>query len=378
MQTISLERSKEYPLYLQLAASLRDRIDRGEFEPNEALPSETEFSQKLKICHLTIRKALKKLQEEGYIYKIRGKGTFVSEKQNSPELDDIVDKHKVVGISVPESSEDSHSGLTCRGVVDYFHNHAYRVIRMDYINMREERIRVERNHKFMSGLILRPPLNNADAFENLKYFSRELKLPVVLSGHAFTRKTPPVDIVRSDDYNGVRDIIGKFFLRGHRRIAFITTNLPEDGFSPRMEGYQNFMNEAELEPLHINLHGIPQTRSGSQELCKILNDCFNAKQPPTAILGVNDLTAIATYNILNSMGIRMPDDVELSGFGDVISQSPYYASMNLPVSSVKIDYAKLGHEAAEVLIKRIKNPENHEPELIEIPTRFIKRGTTRE
>ena len=66
----------------KLEHDLRCEIYRKQLLPGKKLYSEMHFSRKYHISRSTVRKALDSLVEEGLIYKVRGSGTFVSEKQN--------------------------------------------------------------------------------------------------------------------------------------------------------------------------------------------------------------------------------------------------------------------------------------------------------
>lgn len=66
-----------YALYQQLADSLRDKIYEGKYAFGDKLPSERSLAEKFGISHLTVRKALAILEEEGLVLRAQGKGTFV-------------------------------------------------------------------------------------------------------------------------------------------------------------------------------------------------------------------------------------------------------------------------------------------------------------
>lgn len=68
------------PLYYQIAQILRSQIDAREFKPNEMLQTEDEMIRAFQVSRTTVRQALQILHNEGLIYRIAGKGTFVAEK----------------------------------------------------------------------------------------------------------------------------------------------------------------------------------------------------------------------------------------------------------------------------------------------------------
>lgn len=66
------------PLYTQIKDILRDRILEGVYESHEQMPSESELMKAFKVSRVTVRQALGDLQKEGLIFKVQGKGSYVS------------------------------------------------------------------------------------------------------------------------------------------------------------------------------------------------------------------------------------------------------------------------------------------------------------
>ena len=65
------------PKYYILKQKISKMIDEEEFGANELIPSERELMAKYDVSRITVRKALDDLVNEGYLYRIQGKGTFV-------------------------------------------------------------------------------------------------------------------------------------------------------------------------------------------------------------------------------------------------------------------------------------------------------------
>lgn len=67
------------PLYTQFWKLLRECILNGTYPPSSRLPSENGLMRYLNVSRITVRQALNNLQKEGLIYKLHGKGTFVTQ-----------------------------------------------------------------------------------------------------------------------------------------------------------------------------------------------------------------------------------------------------------------------------------------------------------
>ena len=74
---LKLDKSSSVPLYLQLQNFIIEDIKAGQIREGDMLPTEIELSEELEISRPTVRQALNNLVNEGYIYRIKGRGTFV-------------------------------------------------------------------------------------------------------------------------------------------------------------------------------------------------------------------------------------------------------------------------------------------------------------
>ena len=66
------------PMYRQIAAVLNQKIMSGEYAEHEAVPSEIELSRQFDVSRMTARQALNELVLEGKVYRVKGRGTYVS------------------------------------------------------------------------------------------------------------------------------------------------------------------------------------------------------------------------------------------------------------------------------------------------------------
>lgn len=74
------------PLKYQIYESLKNAILAGEYKPEEMIPSEAELCEKYNVSRTTIIAALQMLQNDSFIYRKQGKGTFISHPKISRDL----------------------------------------------------------------------------------------------------------------------------------------------------------------------------------------------------------------------------------------------------------------------------------------------------
>ena len=73
-----IDKKSEIPLYQQLAHNIKKTVDEQKWKENDKIPTESEFCKFYDLSRTTVRQALEILEKDGYIYKLRGKGSYVS------------------------------------------------------------------------------------------------------------------------------------------------------------------------------------------------------------------------------------------------------------------------------------------------------------
>lgn len=76
-----LDRKSSTPLYIQLKNIIRTKISSEEWAPDSPIPSENELCNIYGISRMTARSVITQLVSEGLLYRIPGKGTYVSESK---------------------------------------------------------------------------------------------------------------------------------------------------------------------------------------------------------------------------------------------------------------------------------------------------------
>jgi GntR family transcriptional regulator len=74
----TIDRDSKLPFYQQLYEILRGKIQRGEWQPGDLIPTESELIDSFQVSRNTVRQVLDMLVNEGLIYRQRGRGSFVS------------------------------------------------------------------------------------------------------------------------------------------------------------------------------------------------------------------------------------------------------------------------------------------------------------
>ena len=113
---IILNHSSMVPIYEQLMEQIKSDIIQSELKEGEALPSVRTLAGELRISALTVKKAYDKLEEEGFVTTVHGKGTYVSasdkqlalearQKAIEDDFDKAIDRALSMGMKKEEISE---------------------------------------------------------------------------------------------------------------------------------------------------------------------------------------------------------------------------------------------------------------------------------
>lgn len=82
------------PLYHRLHDQLRDDIESGVLRPGDRIPTEAELSARFGVSRTTVKQAIQQLVHAGLVYRIQGKGTFVSQPRIPRRLVGLISFHE--------------------------------------------------------------------------------------------------------------------------------------------------------------------------------------------------------------------------------------------------------------------------------------------
>lgn len=83
---MSTDERTSIPIYSRIRSHLLEAIERGQMKPGDRVPSERELTEQFSVSRMTARQALQELETQGYLHRIQGKGTFVTEPKINQTL----------------------------------------------------------------------------------------------------------------------------------------------------------------------------------------------------------------------------------------------------------------------------------------------------
>jgi GntR family transcriptional regulator len=82
----AIDFNSNIPYYIQLIEALKEKIQSGEWQPGDQIPSEPDLCEAYGVSRTVVRQSLREIELEGLITRRKGKGTFVSEPKLSESL----------------------------------------------------------------------------------------------------------------------------------------------------------------------------------------------------------------------------------------------------------------------------------------------------
>jgi DNA-binding LacI/PurR family transcriptional regulator len=146
--------------------------------------------------------------------------------------------------------------------------------------------------------------------------------------------------LRIDYSSGVSQIVRHLHDQGHRRIAFVAGRPGLKSNDARQAAYEQQMHELGLEPGPV-LPGNLRFEGGLAAGLAIAKLALR----PTAVVAVNDLTAVGVVKGLLNSGLRVPQDISVTGF-DKTRLAEY---SNPSITTVDVHRETLGQLAADAL-----------------------------
>ncbi|WP_325175926.1 GntR family transcriptional regulator [Paenibacillus profundus] len=359
------------PLYLVILNDLKERILQNEYKADQRLPTEVELAKQFSVSRITSKRALAELEREGYIYRIRGSGSYVKAlsryaDHSGPRLDGM---NKVVSMILPF---DNASGLIgyIRGASDYLNAKGY------YLSIHQTDANSENENEFLKTLpkngipgIIYYPVSDSTNWEiiNTLYFN---SYPIVTIDKYF--ESVPVTSVTSDNFNGGYQAASQLIAQGHRRIGFVSSISIESTSSVRNR-YFGYCQALKENGLYINdemvvLNAIVHTRKlGKQEfLSRLMQKCRELQV--TAIQCENDTIATDLYKYLSEAGMSIPGDMSLIGFDN----NEIVHHLDIPLTTFEQNFFEIGRKSAELVVEGIETG-RIASQNIQIPVKLVER-----
>ncbi|NOR27077.1 MAG: substrate-binding domain-containing protein [Lutibacter sp.] len=318
----------------------------------------------------TVSKALKDSHEisEETRGKIKAFADYYNYKPNNLALQLRNQKTSVIGVIIPEIVHHFFSTVI-NGIEKYANEKGYNVMVCLSNESYEKEVSnfTVLTNGSVDGLIVSVARETQEN-QIYKHFEALIKddFPLVL----FDRTIDEIqcDKVIVDDVGGAYKAVDHLVKIGSKRIALITTQDYITVGSLRKEGYLKALVSNDITIDENLIYKIDDNKDLHEQIRKVIN----VKNPPDAILAVNEIYAAIALKIVQELGLVVPNDIAIIGFtSGLISE---YTSP--PLTSVEQHGDLMGRSAAELLINRIESADSNEFQKEVISTNLKIRKST--
>lgn len=306
-----------------------------------------DIAKALRISVATVSRALtgshevNKATREKVILKARE----LNYKPNIQARNLLKRRNNMIGVVVPEFITFFFPEIII-GIQEVMNDAGYQVL----ICQSNESSKLERKNiemlenSMVEGLIVSvtKESKNIDLYKRLI----EERMPLVFINRVLPELEASQVII--DDRKCAYKVVEHLIKCGYKRIAHLAGNEHLSVTQRRVEGYLDALHAYNIPfyDQYLMYVGVQQDRA------KVgINYLLSLKDKPDAIFAVNDPIAIGVMMELKKRGLKVPDDIAVVGF----TESPIGRILDL--SSVAQPTKEMGYTAAELLLKKINNPD---------------------
>ena len=177
----------------------------------------------------------------------------------------------------------------------------------------------------------------------------------------------PFPSVQVDNFGAAREITSHLLHLGHRHIAFISGPPNLTSVQDRLAGYKASLEERGIsEDNRLICEGDFGAESGYSATLSLLR----GEPTPTAIFAANDRMAISAMAAAADVGLRVPNDLTVVGFDDIITASLVRPSL----TTVALPAYEIGASAMRLMLRLLEGEEC--PKTIWLPTQLVIRQSS--
>ena len=295
----------------------------------DKLPGERSLAKELGFSYMTIRKAIDNLVNEGVLYKVPTKGTYVADptarKQKTRTIGYFLDSSIKSGLSSPYYS------LIFNALERTAADQGYSLV---YFTDTDHS-KLINTLKKLDGVI-------ASCFYRIENVIQSIKdvVPVVVIDNSAADKSIPSVII--DNFSAQVQAVDYLCSLGHRQIGFMTGLEDSDVGKNRYEGYKSGLAKHSISISEkLVFRGDYSFKSGIDGA----NYFLDLDNQPTALMCANDSMALGAMNRLHETGLQTPGDMSIIGFDDIEVASQIIP----PLTTVSAPVAQIAQRAFQML-----------------------------
>jgi len=324
---------------------------------------QSDIAKKLNVTRITVSKALRDHPD----ISAEMKKKVLEMAENLGYIPNLIAQNLIskrtftIGVVIPDL-ENSFFAYVTDSIIDIAaENNYYVFVTVSRENQQSEKLNIQKLIGMrVDGLLVcvSQYTTNPQIFNNI----RTLKIPLVFFDRPFEGLNFPC--VTFDDRNSATSTIEKIIEQGYTRIAHFAGY---SNVSIGRERYLGYKNALERKGIEIKPEWIIEGGFEIEDGYKAFNKLYSSNNIPEIIFTVNDRVALGVYKAIAEIGLKIPDDLGVVGFGFKDTAQSFSPSLAI----VNQNPRKIGSIAAELLIKIINGADNEVQQNIILEEEFI-------
>lgn len=337
---MELQAPEQAPAYTRLMEKIRSWVSSGEVQTGAKLPSVRKLAKQFGVCQATVSHACSELIREGLLRSEAGRGIFVAEPHRRAHLPiGLMGGFSARYIQEPGRFQGEFLLGVQRAIAE--HDRELDVIG----DVRTDAFKPEDLRKIGAAVIF----ENFSPSEIIGFM--RFGIPFVVADMDMT--ISGVDSAVTDNAGGMGMAVREVYMRGARHLVYVHAARAgrrrwDPALDERLEGFriatQALGLRAEVVVPNARLHA--SGRAAAEGLLE--KDTL-----PDALLCFGDEPAQGALSVFREKGVRVPEDIQVTGFGDVERRS----TKPHDLATIRFDAESMGRVAVELLLRRQADPE---------------------
>ncbi len=342
------------PKHRELEMSLRRDLDLQLWKAGERIPSEHELSRQFGCSYMTARQAVTSLVSDRLLQRIPGKGTFVLAKTEFVDTSRMAVPLVFLVPKLWQRLDPYYFPDILAGFEENLNSCGRTASILDYQT-------AEHTEQFAEGTAVACIMIGQSEIQLIEKLRDRGCRALAVNRYAGRRNIP---FIMPDNEGGTALAVEHLVSLGHQDIGFIGGVPGNLDAADRRKGFRSAMKKNKLSPDREAGEGFREEfgyRAAMQLLCR--------PDRPTALVCASDLSAIGAIKASQELGLSVPDNLSIIGFGD-FSISSY---LNPGLTTIYLPRRELGEAAARSLVQLASEQSITDTIL---PTTLVLRGTT--
>lgn len=352
-------------LHVKMADELCADIRAGKYASSRSFPSLTRIMHRFGVTRVTAMRIVDELKRRGVITAVPRSGIVVK------------NVNRTIGLILPGGAYSEFYPPIMSGISRRCQESGYGLLFGD-IYSKHPQVRVRQARalaqdfaaKHVAGVIFQP----IELMDGVKRINSEIVailsdagIPVVLLDYDVV--PPPersdFDLVGINNFDAGRRLAAHLIAAGAKNIHFLMRHHWSASIQNRLAGIKSAISEGLINRKSVNIF------KGDHKDTAVVRD-YLKKHKPDAIVCGYDTAAVELKQVLDRLGVRVPEDIMLAGFDDV----QFASLMSPPLTTIHQPCDGIAATAFKVLLERIADP-SVLPREIFLPAPLVIRESTR-